>query len=85
MKYSIDKHPIVSSEFHRIFGIGFHHFLDPLASMAEGKLCIDLLHFDVWLHSKWGAYDEGKSAMSMKELLRSKYSERASELIESLI
>lgn len=85
MKYSIDEYPIVSLEFHRIFGKGFHHFLDPLASMTEGKLCIDPIYFDVWLHSKWGAYDEGKSAMSMKELLRSKYSERASELIESLI
>lgn len=70
------------SEFYNLTGINLYRYLDPLIIKLNG-FGIDIIAFDDYLHSKFGDYE--KMVGSMKDLLKLRYGDRASEIFETLI
>ena len=55
-------------------------FLDA-TMLALGKVSIDMLQLDFWLHEQVGEYEK-KEGLSMKEAISKHYGERAVDFVE---
>jgi len=58
-------------------------FLDT-TMLALGKVSIDMLQLDFWLHGMVGEYEEDEG-LSMKEAVSKHYGERAVKFIEQFV
>lgn len=83
MGYHFNEISIVDEKFMKFFGVPFKRFYDGLMSVVFGKLTINIIVFDDYLHERFGEYeDEGKS---MKDEVIEKFGKEASEFITQLL
>lgn len=71
-------------EFEKFFGMSdaqFKLLIDPLLSKVVGRLELDLIKFDAWLHKQ--GYSEKKHG-SARDFVEMKYGKGAVDLINSL-
>lgn len=73
----------VADNFKKYFGVSIYSYLDSMMSMVTGKITIDIIRFDDYLHEQFGQYEDDKKSMS--DIIKEKYGEEAEAFIKQLI
>jgi len=81
--YKISEIAKVRTDFERVFHTKFTPFYDGIWTVAFQKICIDIIKFDDWLHSKYGDYETDNK--SMQEIVIEHYGTEGDELIIELL
>ena len=73
----------VADNFKKYFGVSINSYYDSMMSMVTGKITIDIIRFDDYLHEQFGQYEDDKKSMS--DIIKEKYGEEAEAFIKQLI
>lgn len=64
------------------FGISYPNtYFDKTMSLLSGKITLDVIALDDWLHKQWGEY-ESDLGVSMSELITEKYGAGAHSFVK---
>lgn len=73
----------VNEKFLRLFGVPFMKYYDGFMTATTGKLWVDVVKFDDYLHERFGQYeDDGKS---MCEIITKKFGAEAEKFFLQLL
>jgi len=77
--------PEFATKMNKFFGIkDSNNYLDTIMTSVSGKLTLDILKMDNWLHHKHGEYEE-ENKHSMSSFIKQEYGSAAVSFVRSVM